>query len=725
MIKSRSFATLIGIGLAWLTLSLVLFAHFVGVAPSDSQALMRTRLQTVELVAAQCSPLAVSEDFETMKSVVRQVVADNGDVLSAGLRRADGKLIWTFGSHPSQWTTAKDRVPAGGAAISVPILKDKGDWGALEVRFSGPSAVALPYMPRIVNEALSGPAVRVGLFTAAAGFILYSVYLWWVLQQVDPSSIIPPRVRSMLDSLAEGILLVDQNGRIVLANEEFCRAAGFQLADIQGRLASELGWTLPQSDEAASDMPWTRALANSRTIKGMSLGLKYPRISRDGQETFTRRVFMVNAAPVLAPDGTMRGAVATFDDVTEVEEKNQLLKQSRDEVERQNAQLRSLAMIDSLTGCLNRRSFLEQFESWWANPLARGRGLGCVMVDVDRFKSINDRFGHPAGDEVLKKVARILTEKSSIDRGLVCRYGGEEFCILFQDQDLAGTGQIAERMRLAIESEPWPQALVTASFGYAVSQQGAGSVKDLLDQVDKALYISKRTGRNRVTRWEKPVGAGDSIAESSEQSAGQAPAFLRDANSQAAFQALISALAYRHAATAMHSRRVANLCLEAAPGLLTPDEAAQLEVAALLHDVGKIGIPDAILLKPGRLTEEEWEIMCRHDQYGVDLVSSAGLPSEVVCIIAGHHIVTAKANDKAESAESACVLTSAKLLCIADSYDAMTSNRPYHTPKKPEEAFAELRRCTGKQFQTELVEHFIKAISRTLDKQAAPRGAAA
>jgi diguanylate cyclase (GGDEF)-like protein/PAS domain S-box-containing protein/putative nucleotidyltransferase with HDIG domain len=725
MIKSRSFATLIGIGLAWLTLSLVLLAHFIGMAPSDNQSLMRTRLQAVELVAAQCSPLAVSEDINTMTSIVRQLATDNGDIVSAGLRRRDGSLAWSYGAHPKTWAEAQAHIPTGGAALSVPIIKDSGDWGSLEVCFAGKYPVALPYVPRIVNESLSGPGMRVGVFTAAVGIVLYSLYLWWALRQVDPSNIIPPRVRSMLDSLAEGIVLLDHDGRIVLANEGFCRAAGFHLADIQGRLASELEWTMPHSDERASDVPWTKALANSRSVKGMSLGMKFPEIASDGTQRVTRRIFTVNAAPVLAPDGTLRGAMVTFDDVTEEEEKNLLLQQSRDEVERQNAQLRGLATIDSLTGCLNRRSFLEQFEAFWANPSAKGRGLGCVMVDVDRFKSVNDRFGHAAGDEVLKKVSRILLEQAAVVGGSVCRYGGEEFCLLFSDKDLVETGQIAERLRVAVESERWQQSLVTASFGYAVSEQGAGSVKDFLDQVDQALYTSKRTGRNRVTAWERHGDPTESSTNSGEQGGGELPALLRDPSSQSAFQALTSALAYRHAGTALHSRRVANMCLEAAPGLLTPDEAAQLEVAALLHDVGKIGIPDSILLKPGRLSREEWEIMCRHDQYGVDLVIAAGLPTEVVSIIAGHHIVSAKADQGPEDGESATVLTSAKLLCIADSYDAMTSNRPYHEPKKPEQAFAELRRCGGKQFETELVEHFIKAMTRSMAKKAtSPREAA-
>lgn len=161
-------------------------------------------------------------------------------------------------------------------------------------------------------------------------------------------------------------------------------------------------------------------------------------------------------------------------------------------------------------------------------------------------------------------------------------------------------------------------------------------------------------------------------------------------------------------------------------GLLTPDEAAELEVAALLHDIGKIGVPDAILLKPGPLTPEEWDIMRGHDQVGVDIAATAGMPSNVVCIIASHH---AKFTDVVETGTtmSEGIRTAARLLSVADAYDAMTSDRPYRKHLSPEEAFVELRRCAGNQFDPAIVNHFIESLREEIGhgpKSKAPRQAA-
>jgi HD-GYP domain-containing protein (c-di-GMP phosphodiesterase class II) len=151
-----------------------------------------------------------------------------------------------------------------------------------------------------------------------------------------------------------------------------------------------------------------------------------------------------------------------------------------------------------------------------------------------------------------------------------------------------------------------------------------------------------------------------------------------------------------------------------APGLLSADEAARLEVAALLHDVGKIGIPDSILLKPGPLTEEEWQIMRHHDQVGADLALVAGISSDIVTIMAGHHAVSF-AGEEMEKNVPTNVLSAVRLLCIADSYDAMTSDRPYRKRMSREDGVAELRRCAGKQFDRGVVEHFIAALEAVGD----------
>src|SRR5205823_2424607 len=185
---------------------------------------------------------------------------------------------------------------------------------------------------------------------------------------------------------------------------------------------------------------------------------------------------------------------------------------------------------------------------------------------------------------------------------------------------------------------------------------------------------------------------------------------------QAAFLGLTSAFAHRHRPTAMHCRRVADLCMLTAPGLLSPEDAAELEVAALLHDIGKLGVPDAILFKPGALTPQEWEIMRSHDYMGVDIVNAAGMPAGVISIIAAHHArfnnTNGGATDNAGAISNESLPLAARVLSVTDAFDAMTTRRPYRKRLTESEALAELRRCAGTQFDPMVVEHFARIIVR-------------
>jgi diguanylate cyclase (GGDEF)-like protein len=213
---------------------------------------------------------------------------------------------------------------------------------------------------------------------------------------------------------------------------------------------------------------------------------------------------MVNGAPIIDNGGRLRGALATFDDVTEMEKQNERLEKalvslekSRDEIRLQNQELEILATRDPLTGCLNRRRFFELYDSEWQAAHADGAPLACIMGDIDHFKSINDRYGHSVGDEVIQKVAEAIgSALRNVD--LICRYGGEEFCCLLIGMGIREAAEVAERARLAVEAQSF-----TASFGVSATGFGATDPARLVDQADKALYESKRTGRNRVTRWDE------------------------------------------------------------------------------------------------------------------------------------------------------------------------------------------------------------------------------
>jgi diguanylate cyclase (GGDEF)-like protein len=406
--------------------------------------------------------------------------------------------------------------------------------------------------------------------------------------------------------------------------------------------------------------------------------------------------------------------------MTQVEERNvqlkhllQKLDESRQEVRKQNKKLKNLASKDPLTDCLNRRSFFEQFDIHWNLSRRNDLKISCVMIDLDHFKSINDVHGHQKGDKVLKAVAQTLVAQL---RGtdILCRYGGEEFCVLLPQMGIEGAMVAAERFRVAVELLRPEQLPVTIRVGVTTRMFGAASAELLLEQADQALYAAKKSGRNCVVRWDKmpelrsadePEGHSEpdtSYRVTSPVSATPIPFH--------AVTSLITALAHRDAATATHSRRVADYCVTASQGMMSESELYILEIAALLHDIGKLGVPDAILLKPGPLTDEEWKVMGAHDIMGVDIITSAFNSEELSSIVRMHHSWYAGHPKSPDLPTGEDIPLGARILAIADAYDAITSDRVYRKGRSQKVAFAEIRRCAGTQFDPKLVERFIEAI---------------
>ena len=219
------------------------------------------------------------------------------------------------------------------------------------------------------------------------------------------------------------------------------------------------------------------------------------------------RTLMVNGSPITDGKGLCRGALATFDDVTQLEMKNsqleemlRMLKDSQNKVHEQNDQLRILASEDPLTKCLNRRALFESIEIEFNRAQQRDNTLCCIMCDIDNFKNINDRFGHGTGDRVIEEVAKALRAMTR-DNDTIGRYGGEEFCILLPKLSLAQAAETAERLRSRIEAIDVDGIHVTASFGLTSSDFGAHDIRELLHQADTALYAAKDNGRNAVAVW--------------------------------------------------------------------------------------------------------------------------------------------------------------------------------------------------------------------------------
>jgi diguanylate cyclase (GGDEF)-like protein/PAS domain S-box-containing protein len=317
------------------------------------------------------------------------------------------------------------------------------------------------------------------------------------------------RFHSAIYSMHEGLVVQNDSDGIVVANERACEILGLTMDQLKGRSSLDPRWRAVREDGTdwpGETHPTTVALRDRVEQNNQIMGIHKP----TGELTWVS----INAVPLFHGMSTVAyAAVVTFTDITErrtfeaqialQSEQIQMyageLESQKGALELANVRLSTLAATDGLTGINNHRTFQERFEVAHSVAARSSRPLSITMVDVDRFKTFNDDFGHQAGDVVLKRVASIL-EQASRKGDVVARYGGEEFVILMPDTDSSAAMIAAERFRLAIQSDLWEDRDVTASFGVATLMPSMGR-DDLLKAADDALYVSKESGRNRVTHF--------------------------------------------------------------------------------------------------------------------------------------------------------------------------------------------------------------------------------
>jgi two-component system cell cycle response regulator len=378
-----------------------------------------------------------------------------------------------------------------------------------------------------------------------------------------------------------------------------------------------------------------------------------------------------------------------------------LIRSMRGRVERLIAQLFDSARIDPLTKLLNRRGFRELLVLVLERARRSELPMAIVVGDLDFFKEVNDRLGHPAGDAALQRLgARFEETKRRIDAA--ARVGGEEFTMVLPDTDSAGAWALAERMREAIEGEFAGDTVpITISFGIAGYPEHAETAGAILHAGDEALYAAKEQGRNRTV-----IHNPDAV----QAMHGRATAISGE-RYLAILLNLSEALDLRLSGSARHSETVGRYAEMMAGELGLPEtQVRRVKLAGILHDIGKVSVPDAILCKPGPLNDEEWEIIKQHPEQGAQILEHPDLDD--VCTWVGSH------HERPDGRGYPCGLAGrelaleARILAVADAFEAMTSDRSYRLSIGLKAAREELRRCAGSQFDPRVVEALLAVLDR-------------
>ncbi len=376
------------------------------------------------------------------------------------------------------------------------------------------------------------------------------------------------------------------------------------------------------------------------------------------------------------------------------------------------AETRDAATTDKLTGIANRPAVLAALFTEVERSVRYGRPLSVAFLDVDLFKAVNDTYGHAAGDVVLRGIASVI-QGNLRATDFVGRYGGEEFMLILPETSVESAAVLAEKLRTRVLHERWSVADdtsvgVTVSIGVAGGIGRSLSVDALVRDVDAAMYSAKSLGRNQVYLFSEP---DDNATVPRSPISAERQAFAHELGREArhaAEWALVDQLTPLADHRGQASALIATIAVALGRRLdLPPAELDRLRLAALLHDVGKLALPEEILEKPSPLTAAEWRTVVQHPRIGQVILEQAGAIRDAIPIVLHHHERFA-GHGYPHGLHGIEIPIGARILAIADAYDAMIHDRPYKRAMPHAEAMREVARHAGSQFDPELTDLFLE-----------------
>jgi diguanylate cyclase (GGDEF)-like protein/PAS domain S-box-containing protein/putative nucleotidyltransferase with HDIG domain len=392
-----------------------------------------------------------------------------------------------------------------------------------------------------------------------------------------------------------------------------------------------------------------------------------------------------------------------------------------DELDRRNKELVALSITDGLTGLYNHRFIQERFDFEFKRVRRYEGALSCMLMDIDHFKRVNDTYGHQFGDLVLREIATLLrTQSREVD---ICgRYGGEEFMII-TNQPIEGTLRYATKLHTAIENHLFKSEIhtvhITVSIGVAEWHKEIFTKQELIEHADMALYQAKEDGRNLIRVWKEAEKRPEELTidkggiDSLKEKFGELSSKVRASYVESTY-ALLRAVDARDHYTEVHSQNVSNYAVEMGRIMgLDNEEIDVLRYAGLLHDIGKIGISQDILVKKEALTEREFEILKKHPTIGVNILKDVKFLEKEIPIILHHH-ERYDGTGYPQGLKGREIPLGARILAVVDAFDSMTTDREFKQKLTIEKAIVELQQGSGTQFAAEMVDYFISFIDKKI-----------
>lgn len=459
--------------------------------------------------------------------------------------------------------------------------------------------------------------------------------------------------QTTLHSMGDGVISIDRTGRVQLLNKVAESLTGWTSEEAYGRPFEEVFPLINELSREKSTCPVQKTLENNKIN---ILEANTILLGKDGTETPIED----SAAPILDMEGNLRGVVLVFRDCTEKR--------------KAKADILYLIYHDQLTGIHNRRFFEDALkrldtEEYWP--------LSLVMVDVNGLKLTNDAFGHQAGDLLLKIVAKTI-KRNCREGDIVSRIGGDEFILLLPQTSFEETGAIIDRLYRQFEQTKLKDVVISVSIGWDTKVSSDQKIMEVYARAEEGMYrrklIESQSMRNKT------------------------------------IQVILKTLNEANPRERIHSENVSKISRKIGAALnLSQEFLQEIEIAGLLHDIGKIIIDNKVLNKSGKLTQAEYEMVKRHPETGYHILKSADAYTSISDYVLAHHERWDGAGYP-RGLEGEEIPLAARIIAVADSYEAMVAERTYRASVSHEEAVRELRRCAGSQFDPEIVQVFCEKV---------------